>query len=605
MALSEGYFIVMSDSSPLRKPFGHHRPISRIPEDYIKSLIARTDLVELVGGMVKLKRVGNAYTACCPFHAENTPSFRVSPQKQTYHCFGCGAHGNALDFVMANEGLSFLDGLRRLASWNGVPFPEGKAGAGKRGRFPAPIVLPPAPTPPAVPRVAEEPPPRLYALQSAAARHFQRMLHRTVGADARNYLMRRGMDRDTALRFQLGFAPKGNLAAPTGLAAADLFETGLAFKSERTKTGYLALFRERVVFPIRDVEGRVVGFGGRALGDDGPKYLNSPETRTFKKSRELYGLYELIQDTPRPDAIVVVEGYMDVIALAQHGVKNAVATLGTATTEAHVERLFQHTRRLVFCFDGDTAGRKAALKALDSALPYLTDERDIDFLSLPEGHDPDTLIREEGGAAFRDRIEKAQPWQIFWRQAVGLDAVDPSAEARAEALDKTQEILERIPLGKHAQNLLECLTPKSSDLESPVQKESRPPSVLRKMVTLLIQHPALSGHLDESFRFHLEQHPKVGGLMQKLLPVLRDHPDITLSDLRTCFRNDPVVRLLDDFIAKPVVVAESDLQAEFKQVLVRFAHRYGLQLPSRSENADAGTLELMDVMDVDYPRFSL
>lgn len=361
-----------------------------IPQSFIDDLLNRLDIIDVVGSRLQLKKSGKNYSACCPFHQEKTPSFTVSPDKQFYHCFGCGASGSALGFVMEYDHLNFPQAVELLAKQAGLEIPYEQQAIDRYKQ------------------VADSP---LYDLLAKAADYYQQALksHPTKQL-AVDYFKKRGLTGIVARDFGLGFAPPGwdNLIKHLIADGADqklLIDAGLIIENAENGRRY-DRFRNRVIFPIRDLKGRIIAFGGRVLGDDKPKYLNSPETAIFHKGEILYGLYEVRKKTRQLDEILVLEGYMDVIALAQFGLTNAVATLGTATSEEHVKRLFQLVNNIVFCFDGDTAGRKAAWRALESALPYLQDGRCVKFLFLPDGEDPDSLVRSEGGDAFRARINQ-------------------------------------------------------------------------------------------------------------------------------------------------------------------------------------------------------
>lgn len=374
-----------------------------IPQSFIDDLLNRTDIVEVVSSRIQLKKTGKNYSACCPFHKEKTPSFTVSPDKQFYYCFGCGAGGNALGFVMDHDQLEFPQAVEELAKRAGMDVPREERGG--RGH---------------TPRQPTDSP--LYPLLSAAAEFYKQALKSHPARKAAvNYLKGRGLTGEIARDFGLGFAPPGwdNLLKHLGgdnLQLKAMLDAGLLVENSDTGKRY-DRFRDRVMFPIRDSRGRIIAFGGRVLGDDKPKYLNSPETPVFHKGQELYGLYEARQKNRDLDEIMVVEGYMDVIALAQQGIRNAVATLGTATSEEHIKRLFRLVPSILFCFDGDQAGRKAAWRALESVLPNLQDGKRVRFLFLPEGEDPDSLVRAEGEDAFRARItQQAQPLAEYFFQ---------------------------------------------------------------------------------------------------------------------------------------------------------------------------------------------
>ncbi|CAD5108534.1 DNA primase [Zestomonas carbonaria] len=402
-----------------------------IPQSFIDDLLNRTDIVDVVSSRVQLKKTGKNYSACCPFHKEKTPSFTVSPDKQFYYCFGCGAGGNALGFVMDHDNLDFPQAVEELAKAAGMDVPREE---GKRGN---------------TPRQPTDSP--LYPLLTAAADFYRQALksHPTRKA-AVDYLKGRGLTGEIARDFGLGFAPPGwdNLLKHLGgdsLQQKVMIDAGLLIENAETGKRY-DRFRDRVMFPIRDSRGRIIAFGGRVLGDDKPKYLNSPETPVFHKGQELYGLFEARKHNRNLDEIMVVEGYMDVIALAQQGLRNAVATLGTATSEEHVKRLFRIVPSILFCFDGDQAGRNAAWRALESTLPSLQDGRRARFLFLPDGEDPDTLVRSEGTDAFRARINQhAQPLADYFFQHLMEEADPRSLEGKAHLVTLAAPLLDKIP----------------------------------------------------------------------------------------------------------------------------------------------------------------
>ena len=394
-----------------------------IPASFIDELMGRTDIVEVINTRVPLKKAGREYKACCPFHGEKTPSFTVSPTKQFYHCFGCGAHGTALGFLMDYEHLSFPDAVEELASLAGLEVPrEQDGGEGRR--------------------------PDLYGTLEAAAGYYRDQLKRH--AEAIDYLKARGVSGATAATFGIGFAPGAwdgllkrfgtDEAAVQRLAAAGLV-------IERDQGGFYDRFRGRVMFPIRDARGRVIAFGGRVLGADEPKYLNSPETALFHKGRELYGLYEARQAARSIPRLLVVEGYMDVVGLHEAGVSWAVATLGTATTPEHLERLFRVTEEVVFCFDGDRAGRQAAWRALENALPTLREGRQVRFLFLPEGEDPDSLVRTEGAADFTARLRDALPLSEYLHDELASQVDMGSLDGRARLAELAKPLVARVPDG--------------------------------------------------------------------------------------------------------------------------------------------------------------
>ncbi|KAF1031707.1 MAG: DNA primase [Pseudomonas sp.] len=402
-----------------------------IPQSFIDDLLNRTDIVDVVSSRLQMKKAGKNYTACCPFHKEKTPSFSVSPDKQFYYCFGCGAGGNALGFIMDHDNLDFPQAVEELAKAAGMEVPREEGGRARTPRQPT-----------------DSP---LYPLLTAAAEFYRQALkshpQRRAAVD---YLKGRGLSGEIARDFGLGFAPPGwdnlykHLSSDT-LQQKAMIDAGLLVENAETGKRY-DRFRDRVMFPIRDSRGRIIAFGGRVLGDDKPKYLNSPETPVFHKGQELYGLFEARKHNRNLDEIIVVEGYMDVIALAQQGLRNAVATLGTATSEEHLKRLFRVVPSVLFCFDGDQAGRNAAWRALEATLSSLQDGRRARFLFLPEGEDPDTLVRSEGTDAFRARIHQhAQPLADYFFQQLTEEADPRSLEGKAHMATLAAPLIDRIP----------------------------------------------------------------------------------------------------------------------------------------------------------------
>lgn len=458
-----------------------------IPDSFIQQVLDRTDIVDLIDQLVPLKRAGANYVACCPFHSEKSPSFTVSPGKQFYHCFGCGAHGTAIGFVMAFSGIDFVAAVKDLASRAGLPFPNEL---------------------PSIPAGSDHGR-GLTELMARAARYYYEQLKASPVAIA--YLKRRRISGETARLFGLGFAPDGwqNLAAAfPDYASSDLQLAGLVIRNEQGRL--YDRFRQRVMFPIVNQRGEVIAFGGRVLDHSEPKYLNSPETPLFEKGREVFGLPQARAAIRAADAVVVVEGYMDVVALAEHGVANAVATLGTATTPMHVRRLLRQTQRLLFCFDGDSAGRKAAWRALENSVDLLSDQRSIGFVFLPEGDDPDSFVREHGKPAFERLLGEATPLSDFLiRELLGrcdLTAAEGRARLVAEAkplLCRLQSPLLRLQLIKRLSELSgysSMEVERLCDLPSLVRRTAarlprQLPSVLRPLLRLLLQKPALADGL--------------------------------------------------------------------------------------------------------------
>jgi DNA primase len=396
-----------------------------IPKSFVQDLLSRVDIVDVVESYVPLKRAGSNLTACCPFHSEKTPSFTVSPSKQFYHCFGCSAHGSAIGFLMEYSGLSFVEAVKDLAARVGMKVPEA--------------------VPPRAARASEQAtaPEALAELLSRVAQYYKSELKRS--STAIDYLKSRGLTGEIAARFGLGYAPSGwqNLSAVVSdYAAPSLVDAGLVVQGEAAKR--YDRFRDRIMFPIVNQRGQIVGFGGRVLDRSEPKYLNSPETSLFEKGRELYGLFQARQAVRTAGCAIVVEGYMDVLALAQCGVEHAVATLGTATTPWHLRKLMRQTDEVVFCFDGDAAGRRAAWRALEGSLEHLQDGKQVKFLFLPPEHDPDSFVRAEGREAFEQRVREALPLTSFALKELAERVDLGTPEGRAKFLQDAKPLVKRI-----------------------------------------------------------------------------------------------------------------------------------------------------------------
>ena len=462
-----------------------------IPKSFIEELLSRTNIVEVVQGRVSLKKAGKDFQGLCPFHDEKTPSFTVSPAKNMFYCFGCGAGGDAIKFVQQFEGASFTEAVESLAASLGMEVPRQKSSSPERDLRP------------------------LHEAMQAAESYYRAQLKATSAPI--DYLKGRGLTGASAQEFGLGFAPDawdGLHREMTGgarpISAKTLLEAGLISRNEKGRE--YDRFRRRIMFPVRDTKGRVIAFGGRLLGDSqGPKYLNSPETPIFRKSQELYGLFEARRSTRQLQTLILVEGYMDVIALAQAGVRNVVATLGTATGEAHYRKLYNYADEVICCFDGDQAGLRAAWKALESALGCLSAGRRLKFVPLPEGEDPDSLVRREGADGFRRRLAKATPAveHLFNGLKQGLDLA--AGDDRARFVDLAMPYIERIPesgaLRRMMLSELKALTgfegaPGGS--AAAVKPGGRPPAkpgggpsrgLCEKLLSLLLKSPQLAAPL--------------------------------------------------------------------------------------------------------------
>jgi DNA primase len=421
-----------------------------IPQAFIDDLLSRSDIVDVIDKRVSLKKAGKNYTACCPFHQEKTPSFSVQPERQFYYCFGCGAGGNAIGFIMNFDQVEFPQAVETLARDNGMEVPREESAAATR-------------------KQSEHA--KVFEVLERANHFFQYQLRKHEKREAAiDYLKARGVSGEVARDYALGYAPPGwdNLLTAIGGDDAEralLLKAGLVIEKERATSDdksesaprYYDRFRHRIMFPIRDSRGRTIAFGGRVLGDDKPKYLNSPETPVFHKGSELYGLYECRKSGSKFRRMLLVEGYMDVIALAQMGIQNAVATLGTATSNNHLTRLFRLVPEIVFCFDGDDAGRTAAWRALETVLPLMEDGRQVRFLFLPEGEDPDTLVREIGEQHFLARVEQATPLENFFfdKLSQGIDV--KSIEGKARLSNLAKPLIKQLPRGVYGQLMLDRL----------------------------------------------------------------------------------------------------------------------------------------------------
>ena len=458
-----------------------------IPESFIQELLNRVDVVDLIDGYVPLKKAGANFAACCPFHNEKSPSFTVSPTKQFYHCFGCGAHGTAIGFLMEYSGLGFIDAIKELAHRTGLQVPEDEGRRAHDG-----------------PKITA-----LTDLMARAAKYYYEQLKRSEKAIT--YLKERGVSGEIAQKFGIGYAPDGwqNLgAAFDDYTISELQVAGLVIKNEQGRL--YDRFRDRVMFPIMNQKGEVIAFGGRVLGAGEPKYLNSPETPLFEKGRELFGLPQARAALRDKDAAIVVEGYMDVVALAQHGVGNAVATLGTATTATHVQKLLRQVDRIVYCFDGDSAGRKAAWRALENSLEALPEQKSIGFVFLPEADDPDSFVRRGGTEAFERLIAQATPLSEFLLRELASHCDMTSAEGRARLVAEAKPLLGRLQTPLLRLQLVKRLAEASGFSQAEVERlcDLRPvvrpaparaprqaPSLLRPLLRLLLQKPELAGRV--------------------------------------------------------------------------------------------------------------
>jgi DNA primase len=552
----------------------------RIPSQFIDELLHRIDIVELIQSRITLKKSGANYLALCPFHTEKTPSFNVNPDKQFYHCFGCGASGTAIGFLMEHDNMGFVEAVEELAQRAGLEVP--REGGYRQGPDHGDLI---------------------ELLEKASATYQGWLRNHPQRQRAVDYLKQRGLSGVIAAEYQLGYVPPGwdnikrALGGDDAKVADKLALCGLLTSKEDGHS--YDRFRDRIIFPIRDTRGRTIGFGGRVMGDDKPKYLNSPETPLFHKGRELYGLYEARKAQRKLTSILVVEGYMDVIALAQFEVRNAVATLGTATSADHLEKMFRIVSEVVFCFDGDQAGRDAAWKALNTALPLMRDGREVRFLFLPEGEDPDSLIRAEGKEGLERRIGEALPLsEYFFRQL--QQGIDPaSVEGRSKIAQQAEPLIASIPQSVY-RDLLQKRLNELVGLELSVMPASAPPpfaprqrqrapyrrggrdlklSLQRRAITILVQCPVVVAACAEgeevSERWRLLDEPGVA-LLAELFDQLKSDPGCTTATLLEHWRDRPEYPALSK-----LAVAELDLSgdpdalaAEFVDALKQMGARH-------------------------------
>ena len=560
----------------------------RIPQTFIDDLLVRTDIVDVIDSRVQLKKAGREYKACCPFHNEKTPSFTVSQVKQFYHCFGCGAHGTAISFLMEFEHLDFVEAVEELAHMAGLEVPR-EAGF--------------------EPGAQSSTQPLYELLQKASAYYRQQLRNHAQAGHAVDYLKQRGLSGAVAARFAIGFAPPGweNLLTALGTDATarkGLQETGLVI--ERTDgSGVYDRFRDRIQFPIHDRRGRTIGFGGRVLGDDTPKYLNSPESSVFHKGQELYGLFEARKAMRKLERLLVVEGYMDVVALAQFDINYAVATLGTATTPEHLERLYRAAPEVVFCFDGDRAGRQAAWRALENTLPVLRDGREARFLFLPEGEDPDSLVRQIGREPFEQQIGDAVHLSDFLFNHLASELDIDSIDGRARLVDQARPLLARLPDSVFRQMMVEQLAEiartdvsrlekrlikpaqpeRSRQVPPPVQGGGKSP--VREAIAILLHQPELAQQL-EALPFPSSELLPGIPLLTELFELLKRQPNLNAGSILEHWRGRDEARHLGRLARWSPLADELDLAAELNGHLAQVARllaeqRIGLLLEAEAK----------------------
>ena len=517
----------------------------KIPPEFIDQLLTRINVVDVINAYVPLKKAGSEYKACCPFHEEKTPSFTVSPSKQFYHCFGCGAHGSAIGFLMEYDHLSFPEAIETLAESIGMEVPR------EAGFRPGPDHRP------------------LYQLLEQASLYYQQQLKQHE--EAQNYLRQRGLSQEVIDRYDIGFAPEGwdhilQHCSRQEDSTRLLAQSGLI--SDKDGKQY-DRFRKRIMFPIHDTRGRVIGFGGRIIGQGEPKYLNSPETPVFHKGQELYGLYQAQKTLKQQGFILVVEGYMDVVALAQYGIPNAVATLGTATTPEHIKKIFRYTHDLVFCFDGDRAGKAAAWKALETCLPLLRDGHQVRFLFLDENEDPDSQVRKQGHEAFLELIKQATPLSRFLFDKLSEEVDMSTLDGRARLASLAQPRIQQLPESLFKDMMLRQLrklTGAPTASPAPARTRFQHHSIsstnmkpLHRAIALLLQYPEL-GRLPDLPQNWIKLNTSGARLLAQLLEIIHKNPHANTAALVEHWEDENIRRHLARLANTPLEVFDD--QAE-------------------------------------------
>jgi DNA primase len=559
----------------------------RIPQTFIDDIVARSDIVEIIGARVPLKKSGREFKACCPFHNEKSPSFWVSPDKQFYHCFGCGAHGTVIGFLMQYEKMEFIDAVADLAQRAGLEIPREAQGARDPGSV------------------------DLHQIMAQIARFFEQNL--ADNARALKYVNSRGIDAKTTAKFALGYAPDSWDALLNRFGSDEderrqILQLGMIIERDtrggERAAGFYDRFRDRLMFPIRDSRGRVIGFGGRIIDQGEPKYLNSPETPLFHKGRELYGLYEARQARGDFKRLMIVEGYMDVVRLHQAGITYAVATLGTATTQEHLGKIFRLTREVVFCFDGDRAGRQAAWRALENSLPLAQDGRELKFMFLPEGHDPDTLVAEEGSEAFEGRLNSALPMSEYLIQQLMADVDLNHVDGRAKLKALAAPLFARMPEGIYREMLAEGLAkrvsmpaaalkkafatadPKLRPAErSPLEKPEPGPrhrgrisagrgNLLTQAITLVLHHPTAATAVNPAALGGVDR-PGIA-VLKELLAQAAAASSPSTAVLLERWRDLPEYgRLAELAMAEPLVPSPEAAAKELQMAVEKLIQEYG------------------------------
>ncbi|MGR5301459.1 DNA primase [Vibrio alfacsensis] len=576
-----------------------------IPRSFIDDLLARLDIVDIIDARVKLKKKGKNYGACCPFHNEKTPSFSVSQEKQFYHCFGCGVHGNAIDFIMEFERLDFVEAIEELASYLGLDVPReqrsGGSGPSNSG-----------------PQASSSEKRSLYDLMGSIAQFYRNQLKQPASKVAIEYLKDRGLSGEIVQKFGIGYvADEWDLVRKNfgqQKDNQDMLVTG-GMLIENDKGNRYDRFRGRIMFPIRDRRGRVIGFGGRVLGDGTPKYLNSPETPIFHKGKELYGLYEVLQAYREPPRILVVEGYMDVVALAQYGIDYSVASLGTSTTGDHVQLLFRQTNTVVCCYDGDRAGKEAAWRALENALQYLKTGNTLKFLFLPDGEDPDSYVRKYGKAAFEQQIEQATPLSSYlFDNLIELHQINlGNHEGKSALRAYASALIDKIP-DPYFQELLEKLLDERTGFDNNLRQsrrkssESRPQphkeikrTPMREVIALLIQNPSYAQMVPDLSTVRELSIPGLS-LFVDVLDKCQAHPNINTGQLLEHWRNNQNETLLSRLASWDIPLDEDNQEEIFfdslDKIIAQCVEKQIENLQAKARSVGLSTEEKRELQDL-------
>lgn len=547
----------------------------RIPKGFIDDVVARTDIIDLIDAKVPLKKAGKNYQAFCPFHNEKSPSFSVSPEKQFYHCFGCGAHGNAIGFLMEYEQLEFVEAIEELARLHSIDVPREDNGTGKQKKYPT---------------VSREQKQSDYELMELAAKFFQHNLKHDQNSKAViDYLKNRNLSGEICQRYGIGYAPDSwdsilKSLGKTKVQQQQLIDLKVLNQNDSGRT--YDFFRKRVMFPIRDKRGRVVGFGGRVIDDSTPKYLNSPETRIFHKGNELYGFYQAKQANQNLTRVLIVEGYMDVVSLAQQGISYSVAALGTATTPEHMQLLFRSTRQVICCYDGDRAGRDAAWRALENAMPHLKDGVDLRFTFLPDGEDPDTMVQKEGKEAFELRLNEAKPLLDYFFEHF-VSALDITSDAGKSALlSQAKPLIEVVPSDYYKEALLAKLARLIGRDADKIKLANRSPiaevkrqqtefqiTPMRRAIGLLLQHPNLAKEVPFIPALANAEMPGFATFIA-IQKLILEEPDIKQSVLLERFRSQKEYSFLARLFSWEHQIDEENLVQEFAETFKSLQDSY-------------------------------